>query len=226
MENKKTLIVAVIILIILVTGWVLTVKFSNFKSTEKSTLSVSGETKNPEVTSEKNKISNSPTSKESVSITSTSFDISSAEGTVVGINANNNLTLLTDVGEKIISITPQHAIFMVEDSKQVEISSNQLRIGTKVSVRYTGPVTPQNNTIASNANQGIITAVKEDSITIKMVSGEKTIEITPVTSIYSLNGDQAVDKKFSDIKIGSTVTVAYADDSTKTVVVAIRIDKL
>lgn len=115
---------------------------------------------------------------------------------------------------------------MVEDSKQVEISSNQLRIGTKVSVRYTGPVTPQNNTIASNANQGIITAVKEDSITIKMASGEKTIEITPVTSIYSLNGDQAVDKKFSDIKIGSTVTVAYADDSTKTVVVAIRIDKL
>lgn len=218
MKNKKTLIIVIIVLIVALTSWLLMGKFNDLKTAKNANSPAVNEAKktDQEIADQK------ATNKEAYENIDTSKLPS--DGTVLDIQ-NDTVTLLTNAGEKTIEITPDYAIYLVSGDKQGEVKITDLEKGSEVRIRYDGPNKPPKiNT--SDANQGSVTAIDASSVTVKMDSGEKVIDTTANPTIYLVEGDQSVLKKVSDLKIGTIVTVAYADAITKALAVAIRIDKL
>jgi hypothetical protein len=204
--NKKILLI-VLAVILIITGFIFAFKFKNLKQAAIQ----------PEPANE-----NQSAGKDLP--LPAKFDIDPAEGAVASIDGTK-LTLITDSGQKTINLTSEHTVFLLEDGKQTEKNISDIQKGAKVKVVYAGPVTPENNYIASSASQGTVTAASEKSLTVKTEAGEKTLEIIPATSVYLLQGEKVVDKKTADIKVGSTVTVAYSEEAGKAVAVAIQINE-
>lgn len=218
MENKKPLIIVAIVLLVALTGWVLIVKLKDLKTAKNANPLAVNEAKK----TDQETVNQEATNKEAYENIDTSKLPS--DGTVLGIQ-NNTVTLLTNAGEKTVEITPDYTIYLINGNKQDAVKIADLKKGSEVRIRYDGQEKPPKiNT--SDANQGSVTAIGAQSITVKMDSGEKVIDTTANPTIYLVEGGQSVLKKVSDLKIGTIVTVAYADAVTKALAVAIRIDKL
>ncbi|HEX7586424.1 MAG TPA: hypothetical protein VF390_02220 [Patescibacteria group bacterium] len=216
MENKKPIIIAAIIVIIIAAGWALTAKFRELKSSDKITPSVSGEPKNPDLTAEKETSLIPPAAR------NTSF----MTGTVEKIENN---TLYLTVGTQVLTlqITPDYAIFLEEGDDLIATDLAKLKEGSKVKVRHKTPAAPPDKKfIPSGANQGVVTAINDTSMTLQMEAGMKVVDITSKPNIYMMEGETSVPKTAYDLKVGSIVTIAYADEATKSVVVVVRIDQL
>lgn len=206
MENKKPIIIGVVALLILAAGWMLVGKFKDLKSAKNV---------NPPV-SDKTQKNDSVTTKESVVTRGVVTDFTS-----------DSLTLKTETGETIIENTPETTIYMLDETGlPVETKITDLKKDAKALVVHEESVTRE-KVFVSSIIQGAVTAITDGKISIQTIDeGTKVVDITASPTIYMGDGDQAVDMQVSDIKIGSEITVAYADAETKLQVVSIRIDKL
>lgn len=215
MENKKPIIIAVIVLIVILTSGVLIVKLKNFKRAGEppSFVAPLGESDNT-------------SGKETILVQPTARNIFPVTGTVENIE-NNTLFLATDARGLALEITPDYTIFLEDGDKLLVSNLAELQKGSKVKIRYNGSKTPADKTFIPNgANQGVVTAIDDASMTLQMEAGEKVVDITAKPNIYLMEGETSVSKKASDLRIGSIVTIAYADEAARAVVVAVRIDQL
>jgi len=147
------------------------------------------------------------------------------EGKVKKISSKG-ITLETESGEKVIGSQSKPVVYVKDESgAPVETEMTEVKEGIEVIVVYT-KVEDKEIMIASNAVQGTVSDIAGDQISFKTESETKTATVTPDTTIYMSEGAQDVDKQFSDLQIGSLVTVIYAVQNGQLTATGIRIDKL
>lgn len=227
MEKKKSIIIAIIVLIVALTSWVLVVKLSDLQggktvgsSSDSSFFSSFGNFFGNLLGSKKSE--NKPVASEEPV---TSEEQVATQGIVQDFSANS-LTLKNATGVTTIENSPEVAIYTLEDNKLLKkLQITDLKKDMDVTVVHKESITRKKVNV-SNIIWGTVTGIADGKISLETEDGIKTVAITSEPTIYMGDGDQAVDRQAFDIKTGSEITVAYADAETKLQVVGIRIDKL
>ena len=73
---------------------------------------------------------------------------------------------------------------------------------------------------------GSVVSIKDKELVVLAEGSETRLDITSNPSTYMMEGKKRIDKKVSDIKIGSLVKINYLDNTAKKVPLVIQIDKL
>jgi len=206
MNTRKITVGALVVLIILVTGWLLLSMFKNNpKPDAKKAASPTQEAKKEMVKIEKSDV---------------------LEGKVKKVSGQK-LTLSTGSGEKAINIQEGKTKFFVkgEADAPVEIALSELKEGAEITVIYE-ETKEQEMLIASGVFQGVISDISGEKIILKSEGETKTFTLAAQTTIYMTEGTNDVNKKISDLRLGSLATVIYATEKGELAALGLRIDKL